>query len=107
MHMYQNPVLDWAINGTGQAPSLAKAKARAQGSACSSNFRQLQICAQLYADDNLDVLAPNEAFLSVGGGGREAWNIRATSWLQGNAYTDTNSSCNAVSNTDANTNTDC
>jgi hypothetical protein len=27
MHMYQNPVLDWAINGKGQAPSLAKAKA--------------------------------------------------------------------------------
>ena len=27
MHMYQNPVLDWAINGNGEAPSLAKAKA--------------------------------------------------------------------------------
>jgi hypothetical protein len=27
MHMYQNPVLDWAINGKGEAPSLAKAKA--------------------------------------------------------------------------------
>jgi hypothetical protein len=25
--MYQNPVLDWAINGKGEAPSLAKAKA--------------------------------------------------------------------------------
>jgi prepilin-type processing-associated H-X9-DG protein len=77
-------------------PSLAKAKGRAQSSACSSNFRQLQICAQLYADDNLDVLAPNEAFLSGGGGGREAWNIRATSWLQGNAYTDSSASNLAV-----------
>lgn len=27
MHIYQNPVLDWAINGKGEAPSLAKAKA--------------------------------------------------------------------------------
>lgn len=27
MHMYQNPVLDWAIHGRGEAPSLAKAKA--------------------------------------------------------------------------------
>ena len=26
MHMYQNPVLDWAINGKGEAPSLTKAK---------------------------------------------------------------------------------
>ena len=77
-------------------PSLAKAKGRAQGSACSSNFRQLQICAQLYADDNLDTLAPNEAFLSGGGGGREAWNIRSTSWLQGNAYTDTSASNLAI-----------
>jgi prepilin-type N-terminal cleavage/methylation domain-containing protein/prepilin-type processing-associated H-X9-DG protein len=81
-----------AILASMLLPSLAKAKGRAQGSACSSNFRQLQICAQLYADDNLDVLAPNEAFLSSGGGGREDWNIRATSWLQGNAYTDTSSS---------------
>jgi prepilin-type N-terminal cleavage/methylation domain-containing protein/prepilin-type processing-associated H-X9-DG protein len=77
-------------------PSLAKAKVRAQGSACSSNFRQLQICAQLYADDNGDALAPNEAFLSAGGGGREAWNIRSSSWLQGNAYTDTTVSNLAV-----------
>ena len=26
MHMYQNPVLDWAIHGKGEAPSLTKAK---------------------------------------------------------------------------------
>jgi hypothetical protein len=25
--MYQNPSLDWAINGNGKAPSLTKAKA--------------------------------------------------------------------------------
>lgn len=27
MHMYQNPVLDWAIYGRGEAPSLVKTKA--------------------------------------------------------------------------------
>lgn len=26
MHQYNNPILDWAINGKGEAPSLLKAK---------------------------------------------------------------------------------
>jgi hypothetical protein len=26
MHMYKNPLLDWAIRGEGEAPSLVKAK---------------------------------------------------------------------------------
>ncbi len=26
MHLYKNPLLDWAIRGEGEAPSLVKAK---------------------------------------------------------------------------------
>ena len=78
-----------AILASMLLPALSKAKGRAQGTACASNLRQLQLCAQLYSDDNQEFLAPNEAF-SVGGGGREEWNVRANSWIQGNTYIDTN-----------------
>jgi prepilin-type N-terminal cleavage/methylation domain-containing protein/prepilin-type processing-associated H-X9-DG protein len=41
-------------------PSLAKAKQRAQGILCMSNSRQIMLCWRMYADDNNDVLAPND-----------------------------------------------
>ena len=78
-----------AILASMLLPALSRAKGRAQGTACASNLRQLQLCARLYSDDNQDFLAPNEAF-SVGGAGREEWNVRANSWIQGNAFIDTN-----------------
>jgi prepilin-type N-terminal cleavage/methylation domain-containing protein/prepilin-type processing-associated H-X9-DG protein len=40
-------------------PALAKAKSKAQQAQCLSNMKQLQLCWQLYADDNQDVLARN------------------------------------------------
>ncbi len=69
-------------------PALGKAKAKAQGIACLSNLRQLQLCWTMYAGDNQDGLPPNAA-LDAGGGSREAWKVDANSWLLGNAYTDT------------------
>ena len=40
-------------------PALAKSKAKAQGIACLSNLKQLQICWTMYAHDNNDKLVPN------------------------------------------------
>ncbi len=69
-------------------PALAKAQAKAQGIACLSNLKQLQLCWTMYAGDNNDGLPPNAAF-DAGGGSREAWQVGANSWLRGNAFTDT------------------
>ena len=39
-------------------PALAKAKAKAQGSKCLNNVKQLQLAWQLYADDNNNIIPP-------------------------------------------------
>ncbi len=40
-------------------PALAKAKAKGQAIACTSNSKQLQLCWLLYVDDNNDGIVPN------------------------------------------------
>ena len=40
-------------------PALAKAKLAGQKAQCLSNMKQMQICWQMYADDNHDVLVRN------------------------------------------------
>lgn len=40
-------------------PALVQAKAAAQGTACLSNLKQMQIGWQMYANDFSDILAPN------------------------------------------------
>src|SRR5467141_1402077 len=40
-------------------PALAGAKTSAYTTACLSNLKQLQTCWHLYADDNEDILTPN------------------------------------------------
>jgi prepilin-type N-terminal cleavage/methylation domain-containing protein/prepilin-type processing-associated H-X9-DG protein len=40
-------------------PALSKAKAKGQATSCLSNAKQLQLCWQLYADDNNDTMPPN------------------------------------------------
>jgi prepilin-type N-terminal cleavage/methylation domain-containing protein/prepilin-type processing-associated H-X9-DG protein len=40
-------------------PALAKAKGKAQQAQCISNMKQMQLCFQMYCDDNTDVLPRN------------------------------------------------
>jgi prepilin-type N-terminal cleavage/methylation domain-containing protein len=47
-------------------PALSKAKAKAQGIACMNNTRQIMLGWRMYADDNSDVLPPNDEGLSSG-----------------------------------------
>jgi prepilin-type N-terminal cleavage/methylation domain-containing protein/prepilin-type processing-associated H-X9-DG protein len=60
-------------------PALGKAKAKAQGTACLNNARQLTLCWQLYTDDANGWLPPNEAsgLLSV-----------SNSWILGDVRVD-------------------
>jgi prepilin-type N-terminal cleavage/methylation domain-containing protein/prepilin-type processing-associated H-X9-DG protein len=56
-------------------PALAKAKATAKKAACLNNFKQLQICYHMYADDNNDYLPLN----NIGSGaGVASWISYAT-----------------------------
>lgn len=73
-------------------PALSKAKARAQTLACLSNLKQLQLCWQLYGDDNHDSLPHNVAFNPNDAANRGSWTADPSSWLQGNAWTDTTAS---------------
>ena len=43
-------------------PALNRAKAKAQGTACLNNIRQLMVTWRMYADDNAGKLARNAAF---------------------------------------------
>jgi len=67
-------------------PALSKAKAKGQQTACLSNLKQLQLCWQMYIDDNNDKLISNDP--NVGPGSQ--------TWIQG--YMDSNNpdSTNAV-----------
>ena len=71
-------------------PALARAKAAGQAAACLNNYKQLQLCWQMYADDNGDRLVPNHA--SGASFARAAVWADSYCWLQGNAYTDVNTS---------------
>jgi prepilin-type N-terminal cleavage/methylation domain-containing protein/prepilin-type processing-associated H-X9-DG protein len=69
-------------------PSLSKAKTKGQGVACTANLKQLQLCWQLYTDDNADSLPGNTALNPGDLSNRGAWTADPVSWLQGNAWTD-------------------
>jgi prepilin-type N-terminal cleavage/methylation domain-containing protein/prepilin-type processing-associated H-X9-DG protein len=56
-------------------PALAKAKSKAHITACLTNTKQLQLCWQLYADDNEDKMTPNPK------------NSASTAWITGNMKT--------------------
>lgn len=68
-------------------PALSQAKAKAHTTYCMSSQRQLQLCWTLYADDHEDRMVEN-AQLS-GGGSRGGWSSQGPTWLNGNAWTDT------------------
>ena len=63
-------------------PALGNAKAKGQQTLCLNNYRQLQLCWLMYADDNNDALPPN-ATLSTGS--REGFIATRDTWINGNA----------------------
>ena len=65
-------------------PALARAKAKGQEIACLNNYRQLQICWQMYAGDYEDSLPPNQVINYVPS--RVAMDSITNAWLRGNAY---------------------
>jgi prepilin-type N-terminal cleavage/methylation domain-containing protein/prepilin-type processing-associated H-X9-DG protein len=69
-------------------PALNRGRAKAQGIACASNLKQLQVCWQLYTEDNSDKLPGNTAMNPGDISNREAWTADPISWLQGNAWTE-------------------
>jgi len=69
-------------------PVLGRAKAKAQGVACLSNLKQLQLCWQSYAEDNSDSLPGNVALNPGDAASRDGWTTDPTSWVLGNAWTD-------------------
>ena len=71
-------------------PALSKAKTKAKGIGCSSNLRQLQLCWQMYSMDNNDELPANAAWNPASITDRTSWTVAGSSWLHGNAFTDTN-----------------
>ena len=71
-------------------PALAKAKSKATGAYCLSNHKQLQLCWTMYAGDHEDNMPENSQL--PGGGNRDAWSSQGPTWLNGNAYTDTDDS---------------
>lgn len=52
-------------------PALSKAKSRAVNTQCLSNLKQLQLCIQMYGDDNREFLPPNNKAVTPDQG--EAW----------------------------------
>ncbi len=71
-------------------PALSRAKQAGQGAACISNYKQLQLCWNMYAEDHDDRLVPNHA--SGSSYSRAGVWADAETWLQGNAYLDVNAS---------------
>jgi len=70
-------------------PALALAKAKALSVACLGNLKQLQLCWQMYSDDNNENLPHNVAMNPGDLASRGSWTADTNSWLQGNAWTDT------------------
>jgi prepilin-type N-terminal cleavage/methylation domain-containing protein/prepilin-type processing-associated H-X9-DG protein len=58
-------------------PALAKAKSRAQSTACLNNLRQLQICMIMYSGDDQDQFVNND-------NGAQAYSAGPEAWIQGN-----------------------
>ena len=65
-------------------PALTRAKVKAQDISCRSNLRQLQLCWQLYVDDNNQALPPTSTWPTASIG----WESRAPSWAVGDAKHD-------------------
>ncbi len=67
-------------------PALSKAKSKGQQTACLNNLKQLQLCWQMYIDDNNDKLISNDP--NVGPGSQ--------TWIQGYMNGNSSDSTNAT-----------
>jgi prepilin-type N-terminal cleavage/methylation domain-containing protein len=63
-------------------PALARAKQRAQGIQCMTNTRQIMLAWRMYADDNNDVLPPNDFPYQT----KEARDGSERNWVFGTMY---------------------
>ena len=70
-------------------PALDKAKAKAKSMGCLNNLKQLSLCYQMYCDDNADRLPGNTGLNPGDLGERDGWEADSSSWMQGNAWSDT------------------
>jgi prepilin-type N-terminal cleavage/methylation domain-containing protein/prepilin-type processing-associated H-X9-DG protein len=68
-----------AILASMLLPALARAKAKAKTTQCLSNMKQLQLCWQMYTDDNNDLVPLNGPAPTPGPGG----NGLPNSWIEG------------------------
>jgi prepilin-type N-terminal cleavage/methylation domain-containing protein/prepilin-type processing-associated H-X9-DG protein len=57
-------------------PALSKAKAKAEGTSCLNNLKQMQLAWHMYADDNLDNLAQNRGSMNTS----NSWTTGNLSW---------------------------
>src|SRR5213078_1893646 len=78
-----------AILASMLLPALNKAKVKAQATSCMNNDRQLQSCWTMYVSESDDGLPP---CATTRGAGRAGWSATSNSWVQGNAWTDINTS---------------
>jgi len=69
--------------------ALANAKVRAQSAGCLNNLKQLSLCWLMYCGDNNDRMPGNLALNPGDLSKRDAWGADPSSWLQGNAWSDT------------------
>jgi prepilin-type N-terminal cleavage/methylation domain-containing protein/prepilin-type processing-associated H-X9-DG protein len=63
-------------------PVLSKSRTRALTTVCLSNIKQLQICWQMYPEDNNDLLVPNNSVVAISGSGTSTLASGAT-WCAG------------------------
>ena len=73
-------------------PALGRAKVSAQTTVCLNNLKQLQICWQLYAEDNEDVLTPNNFIFEANNSNVPIALLESLSWCPGNVRLDTTTS---------------
>ena len=66
-------------------PTLGRAKAKGQATACVSNIRQLQLAWLLYTDEHDQIMPPHRP-QQIGG----TWRSMPPSWVLGNAQRDVN-----------------
>jgi prepilin-type N-terminal cleavage/methylation domain-containing protein/prepilin-type processing-associated H-X9-DG protein len=69
-------------------PVLASSKEQARSINCRSNLKQLQLCWEMYGDDNGGTLCPNDWIQTVD----TSSSFQQLSWCEGNAKTDTTTS---------------